>query len=273
MKQLAFRRKLQQYAAILRINIVNTWQLETAYFSNGWGNVLSTVAYTLTFIIFISVIFANVHTMAGYTRDQMLFLALVGQVVFYTSYAWIWNNLERMVGDVNRGSFDLLLVKPLPALFYTTTRNISLLPQLRDGLPSLFFMALAIHWPSLSITWFGVIAGLCIIILGELAVNAVAFLFALPVFWTGQAENSLNLAVVLFSVTAPPYEGVPEPLRISLIYLIPVLIPATLTTAVMLGKTNALVGLLLAASATAILVTVKITIWKLAIRNYTSASS
>jgi len=273
MKRSEFSNRLGLYTTILKINIVNSWRLETAYFANGWGNVLSTIAYTITFLVFISVIFANVHTMAGYTRDQMLLLLLVGQITFYITYAWTWNNLESMVTDVNRGSFDLLLSKPLPALFYTSVRNISLLPQLRDGLPSLFFVAIAINWSNITIHLAGLICGVLIMVLGQFAVNAAAFLFALPVFWTGQAADSLNLAVVLFSVTDPPFDGVPKPLRFTLIYLLPVLVPTALATTVMLGKTSALFGLALAVSATVILVSIKIGAWKIALRNYTSASS
>lgn len=273
MKQLGYRKRLTQYARLLRINAVNTWQVETAYFGNGWGNLLSTVAYTATFIVFISVIYANVRTMAGYTRDQMLFLSFIGQVNFYAMYVWVWNNLQRLVEDVNRGSFDLVLAKPLPSLFYTSTRNISLLPQLRDGLPSLLIVALVINWHNVTVSWLGALCGIVIILAGQLAVQTFGLLLALPVFWFGQASDSLNLGYVIFSGTDIPYEGVPQVIRFVLIYAIPVLIPSTLATSVMLGKLNVLTGLLVALSATAILTLVKRSVWKRALANYASASS
>ena len=108
---------------------------------------------------------------------------------------------------------------------------------------------------------------------GQLTINAVGFLLALPAFWAGQASDSLNLGVVLFSVDDPPFEGVPSGLRFALIFVLPVLIPTSLSASVMLGKIPALFGLALAASSAVILVTIKVILWKVAIHNYTSASS
>lgn len=272
MKRSVYKR-LRLYPRLLWINTVTTWRTDTAYFGNGWGGVLSTVAYTLTFILFISVIFANVHAIAGYSRDQILFLSFLGQASYYGSYIWTWNNTQQLIDSVNRGSFDLLLVKPIPSLFYTSVRSISIVPQLRDGLPSLFFLALAINWHAVTLSWATAAVGLVIMVAGQFAINAFAFFLSMPVFWFGQANDSLTLGYSMFGGTDFPYEGIPGKLRLALIYIVPVLISATLAASVMLGKLPAPSGLAIALSATAILVTIKILLWRLALRNYTSASS
>jgi ABC-2 type transport system permease protein len=263
---LLFRLKL------LKINAVNTWQIETAYFGDAWGNVLSTVAYTITYLVFISVIYANVTTLAGYTRDEMLFLALIGQLSFYSLYAWSLNNVQDMVADVNDGSFDLMLIKPLPALFYTTFRNITLLSILRDGIPALAFLVLAIHWANIMVTPIDLLLGTITFAAGQIAINGFIFLLAMPVFWFGQASDMLGLAYPFMDVQLP-YEGVGRRLRLGLTLLIPALVPASLTASVILHKSNPWWGMGLAAMAAVLLLAAKQWAWKRALLSYTSASS
>lgn len=257
---------------LIKINIVNTWQTETAYFGNGWGNVLSTIAFTLSYLLFVTVIYANVRSLAGFSRDQMLFLLLFIQVNFYLLWGWCHNNISRLVEDVNRGNFDLLLVKPLPSLFYASTRTISLLPQLRDGLPALSCIVISINWHNISVSPVALLAGIVICTAGQLAMNGFLFLLALPVFWFGQASDLTSLGLS-FSGTELPYGGIEPRLRLFLTLIIPTLVPASLSVAVMLGKFSLLEGLCIALFAAILLQTCKAVVWKQALRSYTSASS
>ena len=260
------------YLRLLYINIVNTWQTDTAYFAHGWGNVLSTVAFTITYLVFISVLFANVRTLAGFTRDQMLFLLLVVQVNFYLMWAWAYNNAQRLVDDVNRGNFDLLLTKPLPALFYSSIRNISLLQFVRDGLPAILFVVFSIHWGLLAFQPLAMLAGVALIVAGQIATQSFLLLLALPVFWFGQSNDLLNLGYPLMDADMP-YAGVQPNLRVVLTLFIPSLTMASLPAAVMLGKFDILTGLGFGLGAAALLSILKVLIWKSALRHYTSASS
>jgi ABC-2 type transport system permease protein len=257
---------------LLWINLVNTWQSETAYFGDGWGNIFSTVMFTVTYLVFINVIFANVPTLAGYNRNDMLFLLFINQINFYLTYTWSYNNMLRLVQDVNRGSFDLVLIKPLPALFYSSTKELSLLSTLRDGLPTLLIFGLSIQWAHITVSPLNLAAGVVIMLAGQLALNAFFFFLAAPVFWFGQAADIMNLGYP-FSSLDLPYEGVTPGIRAVLLTLIPCLIQTALAVSVMVGKTPALLGVGLAIGVAIALTYAKIGLWRLALRHYTSASS
>ncbi len=263
---------LQFRLTLLRINIVNTWQTETAHFGDAWGNVISTVMFTITYLVFVTVIYANVDRLAGYTRDEMLFLILIGQVSFYSVYAWSFNNVQTMIQSVNDGSFDMLLAKPLPSLFYTTVRNISILSVLRDGIPAISFVILAINWSQIEVTGLNFLIGVVVFICGQIAINGFLFLMGLPVFWFGQAADILNLSYPFLDMGIP-YEGVGQQLRFGLTLLIPSLVPASLVASVMLHKSDPLWGLALAVIAALLLFSFKSWGWRQALKNYTSASS
>ena len=257
---------------LLWINVVNTWQQETAYFGNSWGNLASTIMYTLTYLVFIHVIFANTRTLAGYSKDEMLLLLFVIQVNFYLIQMWSYNNVIRMVDDVNMGSFDMLLTKPLPALYYSSIRSVNVLTTLRDGIPSLTLFALAITWSNLHTSFVGVLAGAVIVLLGQLAMNVFFFLLGVPVFWFGQSADLLGIGYSFMSVNLP-YEGVGRGLRLALTSFVPCLLASGLAVSVMIGKSDAINGLAYAALIAGCALLVKIGVWKMALRSYTSASS
>ncbi|MFA5291055.1 MAG: ABC-2 family transporter protein, partial [Candidatus Paceibacterota bacterium] len=116
--------KLKIYWRILRANLINTFQTETAYFGNNWGNMISTIIYVTVQILFINVIYSRVNTFAGYDKNEMYFLLFIGQFGFYLLWGISEMNNQTLIKDINRGSLDFLLVLPVPSLWYVTFRKI-----------------------------------------------------------------------------------------------------------------------------------------------------
>ena len=268
MMRSAFKERLD----ILRINISNSYQVETAYFANNLGGLLSTLIFTLTYLVFINVIFSNVKTMAGYSKDEMLFLILMGQTTFYLLSSLSMDNNDQMITDVNRGNLDLLLVKPLPTLFYISLRNVNLLAMARDGVIPCVFVVAAIHWQNLTFTPLGNVLGFLALIFGLLAADTVKFLLSIPVFWKGEAQEISGLFYALTSNNFP-LEGLQTFMRISFTIIIPVIIGDSVSASIFLGKSPAWPLFGLAVGMGVLCLCIKSLAWRLALRNYSSASS
>ncbi|MEK9167508.1 MAG: hypothetical protein AAB613_02100, partial [Patescibacteria group bacterium] len=73
---------------VLRINVVNTFRYDTAYFWTNIFSVLSAVTYALTYLLFIGVIYGKVQTVAGYNHNEILFCMFAGTVTFFVLYTW-----------------------------------------------------------------------------------------------------------------------------------------------------------------------------------------
>lgn len=264
----AFKERL----AILRLNIRHSYQLETAYFSNNWAGLVSTMLYTATYLLFIDILFANVKTMAGYSRDEMLFLTLVSQIGFFLMATFSMYNADKMIEDVNRGNLDLILIKPLPSLFYVSTRNINLLGLLRDGGIPAVVVSMVIDWQELSFAPLSLICGAIAFVFGLLAADMVKFLLSIPVFWKGEAQefSSLFYSLIRYDL---PWEGLSSVFRLSLAAIIPILIPVSIATSVFLGKSPPLPLTLFAIGMGIVCLLIKSLAWRWALRNYTSASS
>jgi len=103
---------------IIKINIKNTYQIQTAYYGENWFSLGSTLFYTLTLYLFITIIYSNVKQVAGYTRDEMLFLLLLTQIGYYSDWIWSSNNISKLMDSVYAGELDIILTKPIPSLFF-----------------------------------------------------------------------------------------------------------------------------------------------------------
>lgn len=263
---------LRERFAVLGIAIRYTYEQETAYFANNWASALSTTMYTLAYIVFINVVYANVPQVAGYSRDDMLFYTLVNQVNFFSLFSWSQNNLADLITDVNRGDLDLVLTKPLPHLFYITFRRVSIIQLFKDAIIPIIALIYVINWHQLMLTPQSIAIGVVILICGQIAFHTIQLLLAVPVFWKGEAQSLFTLSYILFNSNIP-YEGYPSGLRIFLTIFLPILISTALTVSVMLNKIDPWMALVVSLVIATFASLLRTWIWNLALRNYTSASS
>jgi len=264
--------KIKVYARLLRAITVNTFQTETAYFGNNWGNIASTVIYVVVQILFVNVIYSRVNTFAGYDKNEMYFLLLIGQFSFYLIWGLGEINNRILIEDIRRGALDFLLILPVPSLWFATFRKIPLLTITRDGLPNLILIAYLINWSTLSLTLSHLILGIIIFILGQMAWISFNFLMVLPVFWTGEAKNIYSMTYNLRDNNQIPWEGYRPGFQFSLSVFIPTLLLSSIPASVMLGKASALYLLPFTFLIALMFILIKRWLWSLALRNYTSAS-
>lgn len=250
-------------------------QIETAYFFNNWSNLFSTTAFTLTYILFIDVVFSNTKSLAGYSKDEMLLFTLVSQGWFYTIYNFSLVNIENLIEKVNTGNLDTLLTKPLPISFFINFSELRVVQSLRDGLIPLIFIALSINWSNIHTNNEDLVTGTIILIIGTMISNVGLFISALPVFWIGESSSILGTTLEVEYNTGHtlPLEAYGKNLRAVFISVIPFAISTGLTTSVLLNRYDGKLGIIVSLGALMCMMLLRYFLWNLALRNYTSASS
>ena len=256
----------------MRANLINTFQTETAYFGNNWGNMISTIIYVTVQILFINVIYSRVNTFAGYDKNEMYFLLFIGQFGFYLLWGISEMNNQTLIKDINRGSLDFLLVLPVPSLWYVTFRKIPLLSVARDGLPNIIIIFFLIDWSNIHVSLINFILGLIVFVFGQIAWESFNFLLVLPAFWTGEAKQIYSLNYNLRDNNQIPWEGYTPFFQFSLSFFVPTLLLSSIPVSIMLGKASALYLLPFTFFITLMLLMIKKKLWDLALKNYTSAS-
>lgn len=258
---------------LLKANIINSYKIETAYFSENWAGVGSTIFYTITMILFIKIVYANVKTFAGYVENEMFFLLFVSQLNVYLTWLWSYNNILYLIDSVRGGELDLILSKPVPTLFFITFNDINFIGLVKEGLPNLLFLGLVINWWDLHLTGYSVLVGLFIFICGQIAWHCFQFLSALPVFFVGHSSKIFQMAGELGDIENIPLEGFTGNLRTIFTTIIPALIVTQLSVSVALGKSAPLQMLALALGVAGAFLLLKQTGWIISLRSYSSASS
>jgi len=257
---------------VLMTNIVNTFNIETAYPAENWANIFSTLLYVISYLIFLDVIFNNVTSLAGYTHNDMLFFTFIGQIAFFTLYTWSFENMSGLAESIRNGELDVLLTKPVPTLFYISTRTFTLVRLVRDAFVPMLIIAFLIDWTTLHLTFLSFVIGIIVFVCGQWAVHMLQFLLVMPAFWNGKSQALLHLS---YSITGPeiPLQGLSKYWRVILISVLPVSLPVAGATSVMLGHSNPLLMLSWAIALAMLLAWLRIWIWRKALGVYNSASS
>jgi len=274
-------KKLFEYFRIrvilFKLSIVYSFKEETAYLFNNWGNILSGTFYMLSILLFIDVLYSNTSLIAGYTKDQMLFFTLVNQVGFYLFVSFIWKNIRELIMLVNSGSLDLILTKPVPSLFYVSTKTVSIFSVLRDYLPSVLIILLAIDFSKIEFEAVNLIIGVIVFIFGFIAANAVHFISVLPVFILGESNSFLDLTFSMDYdfVRNIPFEGwnFSRALQIFFTFVLPFVVSGGLATSVIIGKTDPLIAMGMSLIVAIFFSILKAFLWQKSLKIYSSASS
>lgn len=271
MKQSVFNFFLIRFR-ILGINIANTFNIETAYPAENWANIFSTLTFTASYILFLNIIFGNVETLGGYTKNDMLFFVFIGQVAFHTMYTWSYDNVERLIESVHDGEMDVLLTKPLPILFYVCTRSFTLIKLVRDAILPMIMIGLLIDWSQIHINLVQIVAGIIVFVCGQWAVHVLQFMLALPAFWNGQSQALLRIA---YTLTSPnlPFEGLTRFWKVFLTTILPICLPTAGAVSVLLGKSNSLYMITWSIAVAILATAIRYFAWQRALRAYNSASS
>lgn len=275
MKLSEFKESLKERLNLIKANTIFTAQKELAYAGNNWASALSTTFFTFSILIFIKVIYSNVKLVAGYSYNEMLLYFFVYQMTYYGNHFFTTRNLEDLILDVNKGNLDMILVKPVPSLFFLMTRTVDLVSIVIDAIPPFLAIIFSINWSSLKISPSLAFIAVVVWILGLIALHTFQILAALPVFWFGESHNLLDLAsnTTAASGTMIPLEGYNQNLQKLLGTIIPMLIAGGFTTSILLGKSNPIFLFVWAFIVAIIAIIVRNIAWKFALKHYTSASS
>jgi len=264
---------LKERIKLLKLNTVNSYRIQTAYFSENWFGLGSTFFYSISMYLFIKIIYSNVSQFAGYSENEMLFLLLITQFNYYVDWVWSTNNISKLMDSVYAGELDLILSKPIPSLFFLTFRDISLINRLKDGVPNIILISLLIDWNQFSFDLTKVLAGVTIFICGQISWHCFSFLFALPVFKLGKNKQIYETSIALGNTNSIPYEGFNDLFKFIFTIVIPSLITPQIFVSVVLGKTDFTNITLTCVGVAIMFLLFKEIGWRWALKNYTSATS
>lgn len=225
----------------------------------------------LRFIFFISFLFfilQGTKTLAGYTSSQAIFFFLTFNLVDIMAQ-FLFREVYRFRPLIVSGSFDLILVKPVNALFRVLMGGADVLDLIT--IPPIIF---AVYYVGrlLSPTTSQTVLFLLLIINSLFIATAFHIAVLALGIITLEVDHTIMIYRDITNLGRFPVDIYRQPLQGILTYLIPVGIMITLPAKALMGLVSPS-GVLLSFVIGTVAVLVAIRLWNFALTKYTSASS
>lgn len=222
-------------------------------------------------IAIVEVIFGQVSAIAGWTKNEILLLVFTQSLFLDISGTFIFKNLSNFSSLIRHGTFDFVLLKPINARFWVSTRFFEFDHYLRMiALILLINQRLGIVGVAPTVTnW---LAFVVLFLLGVTIFYNMFFMIITSSFWFIRLFNLRDLFDEITDVGSKPVYIFKGGLRFFFTFILPVAYIATFPVQALLGKISfvqILIGIFLAV-VTSIL---SEWFWHFALKHYSSASS
>jgi ABC-2 type transport system permease protein len=263
----AIRRHLKLYVAFLGHNLKN----EMVYRANFLILSAMDIFFMGVNVVFFTIIFNNVQTIAGWNYYQMLILIGTVGIVREMAYLTFRQGFLNIGDYIRTGEFDLLLVKPLSPQLHLGFRHISMTESLGEGVMGIILVTIGyFHLPPGSVMELPLY--LIFLFVSLIIYYSFCLIVNSAVFWIIKSQE-LNTIVYYFMETAryprDIYRGIGKAL---FTFIIPISLIATTPASILAGRMSYSL-LLLSLSVAGGLLLIGTLIWQVSIRHYSSASS
>lgn len=261
-------RRLWSIAATqVRVNLARLMAYRTTFLLEA----ILAPAWLLFSLFPLLVLFDKRDTVAGWDEASALMV-----VAYFTAVRAVLNGivtpaLVELVNAIRSGAFDYALLKPVDAQFLATTSRQE--PwSIFDLLASIGLAIYAFHLRGYGPAPLDVVAGLVLLLVGCAATYSLWMLAASAAFWVVKIDNLQFLLSAVFDTGRWPVQVFRGAWRIVFTFVIPVAVITTFPAMALLGRLDAPTAAA-TIGGTALMLILSRLVWRLAIRNYTSASS
>ncbi|MFZ4674504.1 MAG: ABC transporter permease [Nodosilinea sp.] len=209
------------------------------------------------------------YQFAGWSWEEALLVLGLFTVLQGFSTTLLIPNLNKIVTQVQQGTLDFVLLKPISSQFWLSTRVIS--PW---GLPDVLFGLVMIGYSGdrLGLTWADYGLALLPLTFGAITLYSLWFMLGATSIWFVKIYNVTEVLRGLLEAGRFPIAAYPAAYRVFFTFVVPVAFLTTVPAQTMLHQGGR--GWLLASALLAIVLALLANrFWRFALRFYTSASS
>jgi ABC-2 type transport system permease protein len=251
----------------LRVGVLNELQYRVNFFIQ----ILQSLIALATGLIGLWLVFSHTTELNGWSRSELLAVMGVFTLMGGLIRATIQPNMMRLLDEVQDGTLDFALTKPIDAQMIVSVREFRLW-QIVDVLVGLVVLGWAVVELQAGFTPWMLISFLLTLLMGGLMVYSFWLMLTSTAFWIIRVYELVNLFEGLYAAGRWPVTVYPNWLRYSLTFLIPVAFAVTIPAEALTGRLSP-ATLLLAGGLTVLLLLLSRLVWRLGVRNYAGASA
>jgi ABC-2 type transport system permease protein len=258
---------LRIYKTIWKVSFI----ADMTHRANFFSRILSGLLYLLTNLGLYLFVFTKLDTLGGWSFGDMLIFIGTTYLVDLIWMTVLFFNLLNLPSSINKGEFDLLLLKPVNTQFLASMGTVNI-DSLFNSVIGISLVAYGVAINGYSISLLDVLFYIVMVLNGVLLFYSTFLMINCIAFWQTRFQFAWDLIEWFYEFAMRPdiiYKGA---IRYVLTYIIPALmlvnIPAR-TLMNKLGLEEVLIGLVL----TTALFALSQFIWSKAVKKYSSASS
>jgi ABC-2 type transport system permease protein len=221
---------------------------------------------------FIAVIFQHTERIATWTRWEVVLLIGASHFIQQLFTAVFLSNITQLSEYIRTGKLDFMLLLPVNTRFLISFRQVDL-GGFVNAASAVAVMAYALSQLHLGISA-GQLAGfLCLALCSLLVHYSLMLMLAATSFWTVRGQGIVWGYYNLFNIARMPDAAFHGFFRVFFTYAIPVLLVANVPTKLLAQKLGSTREMALLAMLSLVCFAASELIWRLALKQYTSASS
>lgn len=260
---------MQRYLKILNLFWTTAIAAELEYRLNFLIATITSIANLAGSIFGLFLFYRTGYTFEGWSWSEATIVLGLFTLLQGFSATFLVPNLNSIVKQVEQGTLDFVLLKPISSQFWLSTRLVS--PW---GLPDLFFGIILIVYAGnqLSLNLSNYLASFIPLAFGFIILYSLWFILGATSIWFVKIYNVTEVLRGLLEAGRYPMVAYPAVYRFFFTFIVPVAFLTTVPANTMLGR-GQLTWMFGAALLAAILLIFSILFWRFALRFYTSASS
>ena len=260
---------MQRYLKILRLFWTTAIATELEYRLNFLIATVSSIANLAGSLFGLFLFYQTDYTFEDWSWQEATIVLGLFTLLQGFSATFLVPNLNSIVKQVEQGTLDFVLLKPISSQFWLSTKTIS--PW---GLPDLVFGTILIIYAGtqLGLVWYDYLASLIPLGFGVIILYSLWFILGATSIWFVKVYNVTEVLRGFLEAGRYPMVAYPAMYRIFFTFVVPVAFLTTVPAQAMLdrGESTWIFGAAILAGALFIF---SILFWRFALRFYTSASS
>ena len=222
-------------------------------------------------LIGLALVFGHTTTLAGWTRPELLAVMGVYTLMGGLINATIQPNMLQLLNDVQQGTLDYILTKPVDSQLQISVRQVHIwsMTDLLLGLSVLIYAVIQIQT---RIGFLQALVFVALLFMGVLMIYCFWLILTTGAFWLIRMENILELFQGVYQAGRWPTTAYPNWLQVGLTFLVPVAFAVTVPAEAITGRLT-VTTLLEALAFTIILLLFSRWFWKRGLRHYSGASA
>lgn len=260
---------MQRYWQVLKLFWSTAIAAELEYRLNFVIAALSSLGGLAGSLFGLSLFYSSGYEFQGWSWEEALIVLGTFTLLQGFSATFLAPNLNKIVRQVQEGTLDFVLLKPISSQFWLSTRTLS--PW---GIPDLFFGLMMIGYAGsrLGINPIAYLLALPPLVFGFLSLYSLWFMLGATSIWFVKIYNVTEVLRGLLEAGRFPVVAYPLAYRVFLTFVIPVAFLTTVPAQTLLGRVE---GVWMLGSVVLAIALLQISrwFWRFALRFYTSASS